>query len=88
LELEIAAGLVTVFTLAITMLSARSYTRSGSRKVLIVTCAFGLLFLKGVILSYGLLQEEVAWESLLLMALVLDAVVAIVLFVAIVVRKD
>ena len=88
MELEIAVGLVTVFTLAITVLSARSYMRSGSRKVLIVTCAFALFFIKGVLLSYGLLQDEVDWEALMLVGLVMDALVAIVLFVAIVARKD
>ncbi len=88
MELEIAVGLVTVFTLAITVLSARSYMRSRSRKVLIVTCAFGLFFLKGVLLSYGLLQDDVDWEALMLVGLVMDALVAIVLFVAIVARKD
>jgi hypothetical protein len=88
MELEIAVGLVTVFTLAITVLSARSYMRSGSRKVLIVTCAFGLLFLKGLFMSYGLLKEDVDWEGLLLVSLIMDAVVAVVLFVAIVARKN
>ena len=86
MELEIAAALVTVFMLAVTALSARSYARTGSRKVLIVTAAFAVFFVKGAILSYGLMREEVDWEGLMLLALVLDAVVAILLFVAIIAR--
>jgi hypothetical protein len=87
LELEIAAALVTVFMLAVTVLSALSYSRSGSKKVLIVTAAFAVFFVKGALLSYGLMQEDVDWEWLMLLALVLDAVVAILLFVAIIAKR-
>ncbi len=87
MELEVTAALVTVFMLAVTILSARSYRRSGSRKVLIVTIAFALFTLKGALISYGLMQEEVAWEELLLVALVMDALVAILLFMAVIARK-
>ena len=88
MELEVAAALVTVFMLAVTVLSGRSYMRSRSRKVLIVTVAFALFFMKGALLSYGLMQEEVAWEDLLLMALLMDSIVAILLFMAIFARKE
>ncbi len=87
MELEIAAALVTVFMLAVTVLSARSYARTRSRKVLIVTAAFAVFFVKAAVLSYGLMQEEVDWENLVLVALVLDALVAVLLFAAIVSRK-
>jgi len=87
LELEMAAALVTVFMLAVTVLSARSYARTRSRKVLIVTVAFAVFLLKAAVLSYGLMQEEVDWEDLMLVALVLDALVAVLLFAAIVSRK-
>ena len=87
MELEIAAALVTVFMLAVAALSARSYARTRSRKVLIVTAAFAVFFVKGAFLSYGLMQEEVDWEGLMLLALVLDAVVAILLFVAIIAKR-
>ena len=87
MELEVAAALVTVFILAVTILTARSYTKTKSRKVLIVTCAFALFFVKAVLMSYGLMQEDVAWEDLVLTALVLDALVALLLFAAIVTTK-
>ena len=87
MELEAAAAFVTICMLAVTILSARSYSRSGSRKVLIVTIAFALFTLKGALISYGLMQEEVAWEELLLLALVMDALVAILLFMAVIARK-
>jgi uncharacterized protein involved in response to NO len=87
MELEVAAGLVTVFMLAVTVLSGRSYMRNRSRKALLVTVAFAVFFVKGAILSYGLMQEDVAWEDLFLLALLMDAVVAILLFVAVIARK-
>ena len=87
MELEIAAAVVTVFMLAVTILSARSYTRTKSKKVLIVTAAFGVFFVKGAILSYGLMQEEVDWEGLMLLTLLMDALVAVLLFIAIIARK-
>ena len=87
MELEVAAALVTVFMLAVTVLSARSYARTRSRKVLVVTAAFAVFMVKGAVLSYGLMQEEVDWEGLMLLALAMDAVVAILLFVSIIARK-
>ena len=87
MELEVAAALVTVFTLAVTVLSARSYRRTGSRKVLIVTVAFAVFFVKGLVVSYGLMMEEVRWEDLVLLSLLLDALVAILLFVAVIAKK-
>ena len=46
-----------------------------------------MFFVKGAILSYGLMQEEVEWEQLMLLALVMDALVAILLFMAIIAKK-
>lgn len=76
-----------MFILAVTILTARSYARTGSRKVLMVTMAFALFLVKAVIISYGLMQEDVAWEDLVLTSLVLDALVAFLLFAAIVTTK-
>jgi hypothetical protein len=86
--LEIAVALVTIFMLAVVAISARSYLRTGNRKVLIVTCAFGLFFLKGVVLSLGFMQEDVNWEGLTLISLTIDAIAAILLFLALIVRKQ
>ena len=76
-----------MFILAVTFLTARSYGRTRSRKVLIVTIAFALFLVKAVIISYGLMQEDVEWEDLVLASLVLDALVALLLFAAIVTTK-
>ena len=86
MELEIAVALVTVFALAVTVISAGSYRRSGSRKVLIITAAFAVFFLKGVVLSAGLMRPDVPWELLILVSIALDAVVAIMLFVAVIAK--
>ncbi len=85
--LEIIVAWITVFALAITMISFFSYKRSRSRKVLIVTCAFGLFFIKGLILSIGLLQTQIDWMSLTIYSLILDTMILMILFSAMIVRK-
>lgn len=84
---NIIVAWITVFALAITIISAFSYRRSKSRKVLFVTCAFGLFFLKGLILSVGLLQTQIDWKSLTIYGLILDTIILILLFAAIILRK-
>jgi hypothetical protein len=84
---EIVIALVTIFALAITVISAFSYRRSGNRKLLIVTMGFGLFFVKGVILSIGILQEKVDWEMLILYSSILDLFVIVLFFAAIILRK-
>ena len=85
--LEAIVALVTIFTLAVAAISAASYRRSGSRKVLLVSVAFGLLFLKGLVFSAGLLREDVDWETLVLASVLVDAAVASLLFAALVLRR-
>ena len=85
--LEAVVALVTVFSLAVMAISAVSYRRSGSRKVLLVSVAFAIIFVKGLILSVGLLQEDVEWESLLLASTVMDAATVTLLFVALVLKR-
>ncbi len=85
--LELIVAWITIFALAITIISAFSYRRSKSRKVLFVTCAFGLFFIKGLILSVGLLKAQVDWKSLTVYSLVLDTIILIILFTAIIMRK-
>lgn len=84
---EIVVAWITVFALAITVISALSYRRSRSRKVLLVTCAFGLFFVKGLLLSFGLLQTQVDWMSLAIYSLILDTIILLILFAAIIMRK-
>jgi ABC-type uncharacterized transport system permease subunit len=84
---EIVIALVTIFALSIMVISAFSYKRSGNRKILIVTLGFGLFFVKGVILSVGILQDNVDWEMLILYSSILDLLVIMLFFVAIIVRK-
>jgi hypothetical protein len=84
---EIVVALVTVLALAITVISARSYRRSGNRKVLLVTITFALFFLKGLVLSYGVLVGELDFSTLLLYSSVLDLFILMFLFVSIIIRK-
>jgi len=85
--LEMIIGLITVFSLAITTISALAHRRTGSRKILVVTAAFALFFIKGLILSIGVLQGNTDWELMILYSTLLDFIVMALLFAAIIVRN-
>jgi hypothetical protein len=55
--------------------------------VLIAAVAFALMAAKGVGLTAGLLVEDVDWEALVLLSVLLDAAVVVLLFTALVLRK-
>jgi hypothetical protein len=84
---EIIIALVTVLALAITIISARSYRRSGNKKVLLVTITFALFFVKGLVLSYGVLTGDMDFSTLLLYSSVLDLFILMFLFGSIIIRK-
>lgn len=84
---EIVIALVTVLALAITIISARSYRRSGNKKVLLVTITFALFFVKGLVLSYGVLTGDMDFGTLLLYSSVLDLFILASLFASIIIRK-
>ena len=74
--LEALVALVTVFSLAVAVISAVSYRRSGSRKVLLVGEARAFYF-----------RPEGEWEALLLASAIMDAATVALLFVALVLRR-
>ncbi len=84
---EIVIALVTVFALTITIISALSYRKSHNRKVLIVTICFAMFFVKGVVMSVGILMEDVDWGALFLVSAIFDLVILVLLFLAIIARK-
>ncbi len=84
---EIIIALVTVLALAITIISARSYRRSGNKKVLLVTITFAFFFVKGLVLSYGVLTGEMDFSTLLLYSSLLDLFILISLFASFIFRK-
>jgi hypothetical protein len=84
---EIVIALVTLFALTITIISALSYRKSHNRKVLIVTACFAMFFVKGVVMSVGILMEDVDWGALFLISAILDLVILVLLFLAIIARK-
>ncbi len=85
--LEVVVAVVTVFSIAVAAISAGSYRRSGNRKVLMAAVAFALMAAKGLGLTAGLLVEDVDWETLVLLSVLLDAAVVVLLFIALVLRK-
>ena len=84
---EAVIALVTVFALAITIISALSYRKSGNRKVLLVTLTFAFFFVKGLVMSYGILTQQIDYESLLLYSAALDLLILILLLASIIIRK-
>ncbi len=84
---ETVVALVTVLALAITIISARSYRKSCNRKVLLVTVTFAFFFIKGLVLSYGVLVGNVGYEDMLLYSSVLDLIILILLFSSIIIRR-
>lgn len=84
---EIVIALVTVLALAITVISAQSYRKSGNRKVLLVTITFAFFFIKGLVLSYGVLVGHIGNEDMLLYSSVLDLIILILLFSSIIIRR-
>jgi hypothetical protein len=84
---EILIALITVFALAITIVSAFSYRKTGNKKVLIVTIAFAVFFVKGTLLTWTILQGDADLQMLLMYTALLDFIILALLFVSIILRK-
>jgi hypothetical protein len=84
---EIITALITVFALAIAIISGFSYRRSRNPKVLIVTAAFAIFFVKGILLTIGIFQSSPDFEMLLLYSAVFDFVIIALLFASIIKRR-
>lgn len=84
---EIMIAWITVLALAISVISVVSYRRSGSRKMLLVTSGFTLFFVKGLVLSMGILSTQVDWKSLVMYSILLDTIILVTFFAAIVLEK-
>lgn len=72
----------TVVALGLTLISARAYRHSRSRKVLMLTLGFLLFLVKGAMLSAGLFLVA-PWEQLLLPSIVLDLAILGVFYLAV-----
>lgn len=80
---NIVIAWITVFAFAMLVISLRAFRRSKHRKILFVSGAFGIFFIKGIILTLGLFYEDkISSSSLWLLASLFDLGVLILLFVA------
>jgi len=85
--LETIIGLMTVFALAITIITFFTYKRTGNQKVLLVSIALGLFFIKGVYLTYNIFYGDPDYPQLLLYSVFLDLLIVVLIFFSIVKRK-
>jgi ABC-type uncharacterized transport system permease subunit len=84
---EIFIALVTVFALAITIITFLTYKRTGNQKVLIISIAVGLFFVKGLFLSIGILNDDPDYFNLLTYSIFIDMLIVLLIFFSIVKRK-
>lgn len=84
---NVVTAAVTVVALVLMLVAARSWWYTRSQKVLLLSLAFGLFFVKGLVLSVGLFLASDWAQRLLLPSLVLD-LVALGLFYGAVLRRS
>lgn len=82
-EAELQSGAMawaTVLSLALFVIALLSYRRSGERRILLITAAFGLFFVKNLVLSYLLFAGQAG--SFPLSSALLDTAVLLSFYVA------
>jgi hypothetical protein len=79
--LSVAVAVETAVALLLTLVALRSWRHSGSRKVLLLACAFAAFLAKGLLFSVGLFTIP-DWGSLLLPGLAFDVVGLALLYLA------
>jgi hypothetical protein len=84
---NLATASLTVLALALTIVAARAYLATRSRKVLLLSLGFGLFLVKGVVLSVGLFTT-VDWENRFLLPSLLMDLVALALFYGAVLKRS
>lgn len=82
---NLSFAVLTVLALVLSFISILAYRRSKKRKLLFVSVAFILFFVKGIWLSFALFNiPRGSWEPFLLPVAVLDCVILILLYISIV----
>ncbi len=83
--LNVRAAWITIFSIALTVVAAVAYSRVRNTRVLLVTMAFALFAVQGVVLTLSLIYEE--WSDVYLPASVLLDTVIILLLAMTVLKK-
>ena len=73
---------VTVFSLALFIIGYVSYRRTGHPKLLAVSIAFLLYFIKGVVMALGLYFPDIVNVTTELESILLDVVILLTLYYA------
>jgi hypothetical protein len=76
--MNILAAWITIFSIALTVVAAVAYKRVRNQRVLMVTLAFALFAVKGVILTLSLLWEDVS-DTYLAIAVLMDTIIIVLL---------
>lgn len=84
---NLAAASLTVLAVALVLLAIRAWWHARSPKVLLLTFAFGLVLVKGIVLTVALFLPGGWSENVVLATLLLDLVV-LAFFYAAVFRKS
>ena len=76
--LNVLAAWITIFSIALTVVAGVAYHRVRNTRVLLVTVAFALFAVQGVVLTLSLMYEY--WEDLYLpVSVLLDTVIIVLL---------
>jgi hypothetical protein len=73
---------VTVFSLALFVIGYLSYRRTGNPKLLAVSTAFLLYFIKGVVMALGLYFPDIVTITTQLPTILLDVLILLTLYYA------
>ena len=78
----ILSACITIFALGMFIVSSLSYRRFSNQKLLFVSSAFFIFFIKGVLQSLSLFMEELAFLDTNVYMKLIDLVILIMLFSA------
>jgi len=80
---NLSFAFLTVLALVLSIISILAYRRSKKEKLLIVSIAFVLFFVKGLWLTYSLFNiPRGSWDPFLIPVAVLDCLILILLYIS------
>ena len=82
IETSLIYGFITIFSLGMFIISLFSYKRSKNFKILFVSLAFFLFFIKGILLSLGLFITEINDIISIQTLGIFDLLIIVILFIA------
>ena len=77
-SLNVFAAWILIFSVALTVVAAIAYSRIRNQRVLMVTLAFALFAVKGMVLTLSLFFEDVS-DMYLVVAVVMDTIIIVLL---------